>query len=397
MYTDPDKEEYRAIRTMSNNSVLLYENPGLEKIQDIMTSIKSNGEPGFWLIGNSNLLAESPVAGTNPCAEAALDNQATCNLTTQNVVAHVFWNPYTNKYYYDWELAKETIKLITRIGCRQTLAEQWHPEWNKIQKRDRLLGVSMTGVQDAFDLLEWSTEEKEYFYKWVKDISITEANKYHDNLGINHSTRVTLMKPEGTISQLYTVSSGIHRAYSPYYYRRIRFSKTDPLAQVLVDLGLQPVPENNQGTNLYAENCTTWVFTFAVKTNTKIRAIDEDCISQLESYKLAQLNYADRGHNISCTITLAEDEYNIAAQWIYDNWDSIIGVSFLPRYDPVEGGSVAYPLLPYEPTDKEGYTKLKASIPLLTERQLIELLTKVEKKYEEETLDNECSGSCPVR
>lgn len=68
LWTDPAKEPYRAIRSMSNNSVLLYENPGLERIEQIMESIRSNGEPGFWIIGNSQKLAESPVAGTNPCA-----------------------------------------------------------------------------------------------------------------------------------------------------------------------------------------------------------------------------------------------------------------------------------------------------------------------------------------
>ena len=397
LYTDPAKEEYRAIRSMSNNSVLLYENPGLPKIKEIMTSIKSNGEPGFWIIGNSQKLAESPVAGTNPCAEASLDNDQSCNLTTVNQTSYVYWNEKTNRYEYNWKLAKQDIKLITRIGSRQTCASQWHPNWDSTQKRDRLLGVSMTGVQDAFDLLNWDNQEKAYFYKWTKEVAINEANSYHDFMGINRSTRVTLMKPEGTISQLPTVSSGIHKAYSPYYYRRIRFSKTDPLAQALLDAGLKAVPENNQGTDLYDSQCTTWVFTFPVKTNTKIRAIDEDCIIQLESYKLAQVNYADRGHNISATITLNTEEYDVAAEWINNNWDDIIGVSFLPRFDPVEGGVAAYPLMPYEPIDEKQYNELKKSTPTFTEKELLNILTKYESSYEEKELEEGCSGSCPVR
>ena len=255
----------------------------------------------------------------------------------------------------------------------------------------------MTGIQDAFDLLNWTTEQKQYLYQWTKAVSIAEANFYHDLMKVNRSTRVTLMKPEGTISQLPTVSSGIHRAYSPYYYRRIRFSKTDPLAKALLEAGLQAVPENNQGNDLFADKCTTWVFTFPVKTNTTIKAIDEDAISQLESYKLAQVNYADRGHNISATITLNYDEYDKAANWINDNWDDIIGVSFLPRFDPVEGGSAAYPLMPYEPTDKEGYEKLKASIPYFKEDELLSLLTKYESSYEEKELNGECTTGCPIR
>ena len=160
---------------------------------------------------------------------------------------------------------------------------------------------------------------------------------------------------------------------------------------------MQAVPENNQGNDLFADKCTTWVFTFPVKTNTTIKAIDEDAISQLESYKLAQVNYADRGHNISATITLNYDEYDKAANWINDNWDDIIGVSFLPRFDPVEGGSAAYPLMPYEPTDKEGYEKLKASIPYFKEDELLSLLTKYESSYEEKELNGECTTGCPIR
>ena len=331
------------------------------------------------------------------CAEAALDNDQSCNLTTTNQTSYVYWNEKTNKYEYNWDLAKQDIKLITRIGSRQTCASQWHPNWDNTQKRDRLLGVSMTGIQDAFDLLQWATKEKEYFYQWAKHVAVTEANSYHDFMGINRSTRVTLMKPEGTISQLPTVSSGIHKAYSPYYYRRIRFSKTDPLAQALLDAGLKAVPENNQGNDLYGKDCTTWVFTFPVKTNTKIRAIDEDCITQLESYKLAQVNYADRGHNISATITLNTEEYDTAATWINDNWNDIIGVSFLPRFDPVEGGSAAYPLMPYEPIDEKQYLDLKATLPTFTEKELLNILTKYESSYEEKEIEEGCSGSCPVR
>lgn len=331
-------------------------------------------------------------------AEAALDSKQSCNLTTQNVLAHVYLDNTDGTYYYDWFNAEDTIRLITRIGCRQTLATQWHPEWDTVQKRDRLLGVSMTGLCDALDLLQWNEEELKYFFNWCKSIALDEANKYHDHLGINHSTRITLMKPEGTISKIPGVSSGIHRSYAPYFFQRIRFSKTDPLATVLLNLGLQPVPENGQGDDLFGEQCNTWVFTFGIKTNTPIRAIDESAVSQLERYKLAQVNYADRGHNISATITLAPHEYDIAANWINNNWNDIIGVSFLPRFDPSEGGEAAYPLMPWEACTEKQYQKVKSNIPILTEEQLITLLSEIEKGYEEDIIEDSCgTGSCPLR
>jgi adenosylcobalamin-dependent ribonucleoside-triphosphate reductase len=477
LYTDPNKSEVKHLRTMSNNSIFLYSNPGKERISEIMESIKSNGEPGFWIVGNSQRLATSPVKVTNPCAEAALDDRQSCNLTTTNIRSCVKYNSANSCWFMDWELLKETIDLVTRLGSRITLADQWHPEWDNTQKRDRLLGVSMTGVMDAFDLLNWNYEEQKHFFSWCKATSIQAADAYHDYLGINRSARVCLMKPEGTISLLPTVSSGIHRAYAPHHLRRVRFSKSDPLAKVLLDLGLNPVPENGQGldrlvsitkemelvrskitsidkrleTNTRLEEiyllhsigkvetkrikkriikqvarrlnlvnrikqlesilkeldthslltwsqCNTWVFTFPIKTNTNTLAIDEPITDQLERYRLAQTNYADRGHNISITATVAPDEYETAAQWVNDNWEDVIGIAFLPRFNPVEGGKASYPLMPLEPCDQETYEKLKASLPTLSQSDIVSKLSEVEKGFEEQELEKGCStGACPIR
>lgn len=472
LFTDPSKAEYQTIRTMSNNSTGEYGNPGLEAINKTFECLRDQGDPGFWIIGNSQKLATSPVKGTNPCGEASLDDKQSCNLTTGNVKPCVYWDEETKTYMFDWEKWYKTIVLVTRLGCRITLANQWHPEWNRIQKRDRLLGVSMTGVMDAFDLLRWDDQQQKCFFDATKHMAINTANEYHDFLGINRSARVCLMKPEGTISLLPTVSSGIHRAYAPYYLRRVRFSKSDPLAKVLLDLGLKPVPENGQGLTKFIElikscadlenkisrlsktikilekvnsffwvftgkllaakrlelvsltgelrskqeilseidandvtksllnwsQCNTWVFTFPIKTNAKIRAIDESVVDQLERYKLAQTYYADRGHNISCTITVARDEYDTAAKWVNDNWDSIIGVAFLPRFDPVEGGKASYPLMPLEPCDQATYEKLKATLPTFSQFEIIQKLSEIEKGFEEQELEKGCStGACPVR
>ncbi|MFM6151605.1 MAG: hypothetical protein ACKPE3_01185 [Sphaerospermopsis kisseleviana] len=398
LFTDPSKEEYQTIRTMSNNSTGEYGNPGLEAINKTFECLRDQGDPGFWIIGNSQKLATSPVKGTNPCAEASLDDRQSCNLTTGNVKSCVYWDEETHTYMFDWEKWFKVICLVTRLGCRITLASQWHPEWDKIQKRDRLLGVSMTGVMDAFDLLGWDEQQQKCFFSSTKSMAVTTADEYHNFLGINRSARICLMKPEGTISLLPTVSSGIHRAYAPYYLRRVRFSKFDPLAKVLLDLGLRPVPENGQGDDLFGEKCTTWVFTFPIKSNAKIRAIDETVVDQLERYKLAQTYYADRGHNISCTITVARHEYDTAAKWVNDNWDSIIGVAFLPRFDPMEGSKASYPLMPLEPCDQETYEKLKAALPTFSQLKIIQKLSEIEKGFEEQELEKGCfTGACPVR
>lgn len=251
---------------------------------------------------------------------------------------------------------------------------------------------------DAGERFNWDTEGLRNLLDISADIVRDEADKYHTELGIERSARVTLFKPEGTLSQLPTVSSGIHRSYAQTYYRRIRFSSQDPLALALYDLNIPVVPENSQGDKLFSEQCNTWVFTFPVKTDAKIRAIDESAIDQLERYKLAMTTYVRDGHNCSITITVDPNEWDDVTKWIYDNWDYCIGLTLLPRFDPQEGGKVLYPNMPYETCLLEEYQQLKSTLPNLKEEELINVISRYESKYEEQKLDSSCdTGSCPVR
>jgi adenosylcobalamin-dependent ribonucleoside-triphosphate reductase len=206
LWTDESKAKYRNIRVMSNNSVVFYENPGLEKIREIVRRIQTNGEPGFSIVGNAQK-HDPNIKGFNPCHEASLDSHQSCNLVTENLVAHIFDG------LLDYALLQDTLRLITRVACRQTTASQWHPQWDAVQKRDRLIGVSMTGVEDAFDILNWGDEQKADFYNWAADIVRDEADKYNAHLGIEKSKRVTLVKPEGceVIESLRVFNEGILR------------------------------------------------------------------------------------------------------------------------------------------------------------------------------------------
>jgi ribonucleotide reductase alpha subunit len=392
------------------------------------------------------------------CVEASLRNRQSCNLTTNNVVAFVKNNENNEPYLDEYEWRK-SLYLSTRIGSRVTTLSQWHPEWDKVQKSQRLLGVSMTGLMDAADKLNWSEEEMEDFFTRSRLYVREVADQYHEQLGIERSARISLLKPEGSISQLPTVSSGVHRGYAPHYIRRVRFSSVDPLAKALLDVfGEDKVfPENGQGDcistivektntktvvkdwywnfplkslipnyiyqkfalkkieetvletqyvkqdkpNLYGvdqngNSVDTWVFSFPIATAAKIRAIDESAISQLERYRLAQTSYTADGHNTSITVTVAPDEWDDVVEWVYENWDCVIGVSFLPKYDPeVE----TYPQMPYEPCSEEVCNELKEITPTFTENELIALISKYEDSYDSyEILDDACAlGSCPLR
>ena len=147
------------------------------------------------------------------------------------------------------------------------------------------------------------------------------------------------------------------------------------------------------GVDKYGKSVNTWVFTFVVKNNTTMKAIDESAITQLERYKRAQNNYVD--HNVSFTCSVDENEWDNVATWLYENYDSFIGVSFLPKFDST---NAPYPQLPYETIDELTYYNFVKKMPTLTEHQMLELLTKYEKQEEEYDLEASCeTGFCPSR
>lgn len=386
LWSNPEKAKYSTTRVLSNNSVHLWERPTFNRLEELFETIKNNGEPALSIAGNASLRREN-YSGSNPCHEILLDNLGVCNLTTQNLLSFV--DEFGN---FLFDAAIRVVKLLTRVGSRITLVDMWDKDWDYIQKRDRLLGVSLTGIVEAYNTLNDTEKLKwKYYITELRKAARNEADLYHDALGIPRSYLVTTLKPEGTLSQLPTVSSGVHAPYAPYYTRRIRISKRDPIANALLDLGLVPVPENGQGDDIYADECNTWVFSFSVKTKAQIRSIDESAIEQLERYKFFMKNWAE--HTVSVTITVAENEWNEVVNWVWENWEYCIGIAFLPRFDPAELDS-PYPNMPYESSTESDYKPLEIS-----ESQLVSLISKYETEYEEYELDASCGGltACPVR
>jgi ribonucleoside-diphosphate reductase alpha chain/ribonucleoside-triphosphate reductase len=387
LFSDPLKKRFKDSRSMSNNSVMLYENPGVEYFKEILARIAQNGEPGF--INMESMLQRNPFAkGCNPCAEIALDDKQLCNLVEVVVLAFVRADGT-----FDWQGFEEAVECATEMASRITTVTLWDEAWDEVQKRDRLLGVSLTGIVEAFHALDWNFEQQEEFFRDAKKCVRGAADVYHEYLGIPRSLLVTTIKPSGTLSQLPTVSSGIHAPYAPYYMRRVRVSSHDPLAKALRDMGYPCSPENGQGDDL--EFCTTWVFSFAVKTNAKFRAIDESALTQLERYQMAMDNYVE--HNCSVTISFRPFEIDAIAEWLSkdENWKSYVGVSFLPAFDD---SNSPYPLMPYQTCTEEAYNQYWSHHKPMVEDELIGRISQYEKEADEYSLEQDCSsGSCPVR
>jgi ribonucleoside-diphosphate reductase alpha chain/ribonucleoside-triphosphate reductase len=393
LWTDPSLEPYRASRVMSNNSIMLYQRPTLSFLRETMHMIKDNGEPGF--INCEEAQARRPnFAGVNPCAEILLDSRGVCNLTEVNMKSFA-----KGPGVFDIDGFLRAVRLATRLGSRMTNLSMWHEAWDSTQKRDRLLGVSLTGQQDAWDALGVKFFENGpiSILKQAREVALAEAQKYHRQMEIAPPLLVTTVKPSGTISQLPGTSSGIHRSYAPEYLRRIRISKADPLAKALRSLGAHCRPENAQGDSIDDDRCNTVVFTFPVRTQAKMRAIDESALEQLERYKLAMEHYVD--HNCSVTVSVAEDEWDDVAKWLTkeENWNNYVGVSFLPKFDEITS---PFPQMPYQVASSDVIQNLERRYQSFSEEDILNALQQHEQKFKEyEVVDSDCatSGHCPVR
>ncbi len=142
-------------------------------------------------------------------------------------------------------------------------------------------------------------------------------------------------------------ASGMHPRHSPYYVRRIRIAATDSLFKMLKDQGVPYHPEIGQS----MESATTYVLEFPVKApEDSIFKDSITAIDQLEHWKLVKRNYTE--HNPSVTISVGDDEWIEVGNWVYQNWDIVGGLSFLPRDNHV------YPLAPYEAIDEATYLEL---------------------------------------
>lgn len=346
-----------------------------------------------------------------------------CNLSEVNVSAYVTERNGTK--LLDLYKFAQAIKLAARVGLRMTNVTLELPHWDEVQKRDRLIGVSLTGYVEAMDALGVdSTDERSVvpllhasnidggkfdeiylgmFLKLANEIANEEAKAYAAEMRVPVPLLSTTVKPSGTISQLPTVSSGAHASYAPYYIRRVRISSFDPLAKSMLAVGYPVYPEattmrpedfrklSNFERMQVLDKAQTWVIEFPIKTSAKHSANDESAIEQLQRYFILQKNWTD--HNTSITITFNKEEVDGIIQLILENWDDYIGVSFLPKFTD------AYPLMPYEEIAEQEYLLRKSDIEHISwENITTELLRRESVAVEEDEFDPDCvGGACPVR
>jgi ribonucleoside-triphosphate reductase len=337
-------------RALANNSAVYDTKPSVGQFMREWSSIyeSHSGERGIFNRYASETQASrngrrelGKEWGTNPCSEIILRPYQFCNLSSVVV-----------RSGDDWDSLARKVRIATILGTFQSTLTHFpylRKVWQTNTEEERLLGVSMTGILDNPRMNNPDDPELPANLEKLREYAVTVNAEFADALGINRSTAITAIKPEGTVSQLTGTASGIHPQHDRYYIRRVRSDNKDPLTAFLKSQGFPSEPD------FYKPDSTT-VFSFpvAVAEGALLRE-DLDAIKHLRLWLLYQKHYCE--HKPSVTISVQEREWPAVGAWVWENFDDITGVSFLP----MDGGT--YKQAPYETIDAAEYERLKAAMP----------------------------------
>jgi len=337
-------------RALANNSAVYSEKPDFDTYSSEMKRLydSKSGERGiFSRIAAQNVAARNERRdatykfGTNPCSEIILRPYQFCNLS--EVIVRTDDTLQT---------LKEKVRLATILGTLQaTLTDFRYLRniWKRNTEEEALLGVSMTGIMDC-KLTNGSTGEEALgkLLDNLRTVAVETNRQWASALGINQSVAITCVKPSGTVSQLTDSASGIHPRFSDYYIRTVRADKKDPLATAMIEAGF-PHEED-------VMNNSNWVFSFPQKAPSKAVTVESmGAMEQLRLWKTYQDHWCE--HKPSMTCYYNDDNFFAVCQWIWENFDSVSGISFLPEAEHV------YKQAPYQKIDKETYQKLSKEMP----------------------------------
>jgi ribonucleoside-diphosphate reductase alpha chain len=350
-------------RALANNSVSYSEKPdSMSFMREWMALVESgSGERGIF----NRQAAKKQAAkngrrdadyefGTNPCSEIILRGPKLdkngqpiagtggqfCNLSEVVVRA--------TDTLKDLERKVQLATILGTIQSTYTKFPYLRKVWENNTAEERLLGVSLTGIMDN-PLMTSSNKGLDKTLEHLKNVAIDTNTEWSSRLGIPISAAICCVKPSGTVSQLVDSSSGIHARHSPYYIRTVRGDNKDPLTQFMIDQGIPNEPE------AFKPDQTT-VFSFPVKSpEGAVCTSDMTALEQLNMWLMYQRHWCE--HKPSVTINVQKHEWFEVGAFVYENFDEMSGVSFLPYNDHT------YQQAPYQECSKHDYETLLSCMP----------------------------------
>ena len=335
---------------LANNSVAYTEKPDMESfMREWLSLVESkSGERGIFNRAASQRQAAKSgrrdpdhAFGTNPCSEIILRDRQFCNLSEVVVRAGDSLEELSDK-----------VEVATILGTLQSTLTDFRyltKAWADNTAEECLLGVSLTGIMDHEVLSLGETGVLEEWLNKLREVAIETNRTWSTRLGVNPSVAITCVKPSGTVSQLVDSASGIHPRYSEYYIRTVRADRKDPLALWMEAVGFPCEP-----CAMKPEQTMIFSFPMAAPPSAVFRN-DRSAIEQLETWLIYQRHWCE--HKPSVTIYVRDSEWLQVGAWVYEHFDEMSGVSFLPHSDH------SYVQAPYQEISREEYEELLSSMP----------------------------------
>ena len=335
---------------LANNSVAYTEKPDMESfMREWLSLVESkSGERGIFNRAASQRQAAKSgrrdpdhAFGTNPCSEIILRDRQFCNLSEVVVRAGDSLEELSDK-----------VEVATILGTLQSTLTDFRyltKAWADNTAEECLLGVSLTGIMDHEVLSLGETGVLEEWLNKLREVAIETNRTWSARLGVNPSVAITCVKPSGTVSQLVDSASGIHPRYSEYYIRTVRADRKDPLALWMEAVGFPCEP-----CAMKPEQTMIFSFPMAAPPSAVFRN-DRSAIEQLETWLIYQRHWCE--HKPSVTIYVRDSEWLQVGAWVYEHFDEMSGVSFLPHSDH------SYVQAPYQEISREEYEELLSSMP----------------------------------
>jgi ribonucleoside-diphosphate reductase alpha chain len=340
--------EQNAQRGRANNSaVLLRHKITKEFFMDLWKRIELSGagEPGIYLSNDKDW-------GTNPCCEIALRPFQFCNLCEVNA------SDIESQEDFD-----ARVKAASFIGTLQAGYTDFHylrDIWKRTTEKDALIGVGMTGIGSGV-VLGYDMKKAA---KAVKE----ENERVAELIKINKSARTTTVKPSGTSSLVLGTSSGIHAWHNDFYLRRIRVGKNESIYSYLAINHPELIEDE------FFRPHDTAVITIPQRAPEGSIVRHESVFQMLERVKKVSQEWIKPGHrngqnthNVSATVSIKEDEWDLVGEWMWNNRDFYNGLSVLPY----NGGT--YTQAPFEDCTKEDFERLVKTLTDVDLTKVIEL------------------------
>jgi ribonucleoside-triphosphate reductase len=362
-------------RQQSNNSLVFKRKPTYEELNGLFDMMMDAGgsEPGF--INAVEATRRAPwFAGANPCVEILLGNKSFCNLTETDI----------GKFRGNNAAMHEAIRLAARANYRQTcvdlqdgiLQESWHLNNYFL----RLCGVGLTGIVKRPDMTG-------YDYEYLKRTAVAAAIGMADELGLPRPKNITCIKPSGTLSKIMDTTEGVHKPLGKYIFNNVQFSKFDPIVDKLRLANYNVINHPTDPSGVLVTFPVKWDDVPFDKVDGKEVNL-ESAVYQLERYKMIQTSWTQQ--NTSVTISYEPHEVHDIVEWLLNNWDCYVGVSFIYRSDPTKTAKdLGYLYLPQEVVDEHTYSEYVA--------KLLPVDVDSANSFDELTDEACATGACPIK